>query len=83
VARFDPHTDLLRILEVMRYKEASDADKVLWINEVLGWETFHGIQVPVPATVTWLDEGTPWSTWIHDDVVYNVEVSEYIRARGP
>lgn len=83
VARFDPTTGLLRILEAMRYKEATDEDKVLWINEMLGWERFHGIQVPVPATVTWLDEGTPWSTWIHDDVVYNVEVSEYIRARGP
>lgn len=83
VARFDPDTDLLRILEAMRYREASDEDKILWINEALGWETFYGIQVPAPATATWLDEGTPWATWIHDDVVYNVEVTEYIRARGP
>jgi len=83
VARFDLHTGLLRLLEAMRYKEATDEDKVLWINEVLGWQTFNGVQVPTPATVTWLDKGTPWSTWVHEDVVYNVDVSEYIRARGP
>lgn len=83
VARFDPHTGLLRLLEAMRYKEAADEDPVLWINEVLGWQTFNGVQVPTPATVTWLDEGTPWSTWVHEDIVYNVDVSEYTRARGP
>ncbi len=83
VARFDPTTGFLRLLEAMRYREASDEDRVLWINEVLGWQVFNGIQVPSPATVTWLDEGTPWSRWEHDDVVYNVDVSAYIRAKGP
>ena len=81
VVRFDPNTGLLRILEAMRYKEATDEDKTLWINEVLGWQTFEGIKLPGPATVTWLDEGTPWSVWMHDDVVYNVDVSDYVRSR--
>ena len=83
VARFDPNTGLLHLLEAMRYKEASDEDRVLWINKMLGWQAFNGVLVPSPATVTWLDEGTPWSRWEHDDVVYNADVSEYIRARGP
>jgi len=83
VARFDAHTGRLCLLEAMRYKEASDDHKVLWINEVLSWRAFDGIQVPTPATVTWLDEGTPWSRWEHDDVVHNVDVGEYIRSRGP
>jgi hypothetical protein len=83
VARFDPITGLLVALEAMRFKEATDEQKILWINQTLGWGAFDGIQVPNPSTVTWLDEGTPWSTWIHDDVVYNVDVTEYIRSRGP
>jgi hypothetical protein len=83
VARFDPRSGLLRLMEAMRYKEATDEEKVLWINEVLGWGSFNGVQVPTPAAVTWWDEGTPWSTWEHDDVVYNVDVSQYIGARGP
>ena len=48
-----------------------------------GEQTFHGIKIPSPASVTWLDEGTPWSVWTVEDVVYNVDVSEYIRAKGP
>jgi hypothetical protein len=83
VARFDPVSGLLLALEAMRYKDATDVQKVLWINQILDWEAFHGVQVPNPSTVTWLDEGTPWSTWMHDDVVYNVDVAEYIRAEGP
>ena len=80
---FDASTGRLRMLEAMRYKEATDDTPVLWINEVQGWQAFHGLQIPSPATVTWLDEGTPWSTWDHEDVVYNADVSDHIRARGP
>jgi len=56
--------------------------KIPWRNEPLGWQTFHGVMVPSPAATTWLDEGTPWAVWTIEDVVYNVDVSEYIRARG-
>lgn len=79
---FDPETGLLRRLEAMRYKEAGSAAKVPWRNEILGWRSFHGIRIPSPATVTWLDEGKPWSIWTVEDVVYNVDVTAYIRARG-
>jgi hypothetical protein len=51
-------------------------------NELLGWQTFHGVKIPSPASVTWLDEGTAWSMWTIEDVVYNVDVAETIRARG-
>lgn len=51
-------------------------------NEPLGWQTFHGVKIPSPASVTWLDEGTASSVWTIEDVAYNVDVAEYIRARG-
>ena len=79
---FDPQTGLIRMMEAMRYREATDEAKIPWRLEPLGWETFHGIMIPSPAAVTWLDEGTPWLVVTIEDVAYNVDVSEYIRARG-
>ena len=79
---FDPQTGLIRTMEAMRYREATDETKIPWRNEPLGWQTFHGVMIPSPAAVTWLDEGTPWAVWTIEDVAYNVDVSEYIKARG-
>ncbi len=79
---FDPQTGLIRAMEAMRYREATDEAKIPWRNEPLGWQTFHGIESPSPAATTWLDEGTPWAVWTIEDVVYNVDVSEYIKAKG-
>jgi hypothetical protein len=79
---FDPQTGLLVKMEAMRWKEATDEAKTLWRNEALGWQTFHGIKIVSPGTVTWMDEGTPWSVWIIEEVVYNTDVSEYIKASG-
>jgi hypothetical protein len=80
---FDSQTGLIRTLEAMRYREATDEAKIPWRNEPLGCQTLNGIQIPSPVSVTWLDEATPWSVWTVEDVVYNVDVQEYIRARGP
>jgi hypothetical protein len=79
---FDSQTGLLLRMEAMRYREAKDEAKIPWRNEPLGWQTFHGIKIPSPASVTWLDEGTPWSVWTIENMAYNVDVSEYIGARG-
>ena len=79
---FDPQTGLIRTMEAMRYREATDEAKIPWRNEPLGWQTFHGIMIPSPAATTWLDEGTPWAVWTIEDVAYNVDVSEYVKASG-
>jgi len=79
---FDPQTGLMCTLEAMRYREAADEAKIPWRNEPLGWQSFHGVMIPSPAATTWLDEGTPWAVWTIEEVVYNVDVSEYIRASG-
>lgn len=42
------------------------------------YKTIIGDQIPSPATVTWLDEGTPWSMWTVEGLTYNVDVSEQI-----
>ncbi|MFN2135726.1 MAG: DUF6544 family protein [Candidatus Promineifilaceae bacterium] len=80
---FDPQTGLIDHLETLRYRDAEDAEKIVWINEVLGWAPFHGLQLPSPAAAIWADEGTPWLFLSLDEVVYNADVSDYIRAKGP
>jgi hypothetical protein len=79
---FDPETGLIRSMEAMRYREATDVEKIPWLLEPLRWEIFHGMMIPSLATATWLDEGTPWLVWTVEDLAYNVDVSDYIRARG-
>ncbi len=79
VARFDPQTGLIRYLEVMRYKEET---KILWINEVQYWRTINGYQLPYIGAVTWFDDGRPWAVFAIEEVVYNADVSEYVRATG-
>lgn len=83
VARFDPQTGLLRFLESMRYKGADSEAKSLWINEVVEWGSLNGKLMPTIATPTWFEDGTPWVVFTVEDVAYNVDVREYIRARGP
>lgn len=79
---FDPESGRLLALETWRYREAKDQEKIPWRNEVLGWQTFHGIQIPSPGSATWLDQGRPWAVFTVEDVAYNVDVSEYVRGRG-
>ncbi|MCJ7620414.1 MAG: hypothetical protein MUP64_09385 [Anaerolineae bacterium] len=80
---FDPQTGLIRTMEAMRYREATDEAKTRWTLEPLGWKTFHGVLIPSPAAVTWHDDGTPWLVIEVEEVAYNVDVEEYITAREP
>jgi hypothetical protein len=83
VARFDPETDLLHILESMRYKGTDSEGKTLWINEALEWSTVDGHTTPAVSAATWFDEGTPWAVFTVEDIRTNVDVEAYIRAKGP
>lgn len=79
---FDPATGLISRLESMRWRDENSSAKILWTNQILGWQTFNGVQVPSPAAIIWGDMGTAWFTPVVEDIAYNVDVSEYIRARG-
>jgi hypothetical protein len=79
---FDPQTGLIAQMEALRPK-GTDLDKLTrWILKPESWQTFNGVLIPSPASVTWEDEGTPWAVFTIDDVRYNVDVTEYIRGRG-
>jgi hypothetical protein len=81
IARFDSETGLLHMLESMRFKGGEER-KTLWINQVRAWDTVDGHRIPSSGVLTWLDEGTPWAIFNVEELVYNREVSEYIRAKG-
>jgi hypothetical protein len=85
VVRFDLETNLVRWMEVMRYKGTeANSRKVLWITESLPGKTISvsGATLNAVGSATWLDDGKPWAFFTNEDVIYNVDVQEYVRARG-
>lgn len=80
---FDPETGLIRQMEALRYREATDEAKIPWRMEPLSWARFHSLLLPARAAVTWVDEGRPWLVMEVEEIVYNVDVQAYIRAKGP
>jgi hypothetical protein len=84
IVRFDPETGMLDLMEVMRYKGGDpNAAKILWFaggNQT--WGLVNGYQLPIRGGATWFDEGKPWAVFTVEEVVYNVDVQEYIRAKG-
>jgi hypothetical protein len=83
VARFDPTTGMLHLLESMRYKGADGEGKTLWFNETLQWGAVDGNTTMVVGAATWFDEGTPWAVFTVEDIRFNVDVQDYIQAKGP
>ena len=71
VARFDLQTGMLRFLEAMRYKDAADEAKTLWICEARDWQDINGNTLAVVGAITWFSEGTPWAVFTVEEVVYN------------
>lgn len=82
VARFDPDTGLLRVLESMRYKGEDAEAKTLWINEVVEWGELDGRMLPVATALTWADEGSPWAQLTTEQVVYDVALDDQLRPIG-
>jgi hypothetical protein len=80
---FDAGSGLLRSMEAPRYRSAADEARIPWRLEPLGWREFHGLRIPSPAAVTWLDQARPWAVFAVEDAAYNADVSEYLRAPGP
>jgi Family of unknown function (DUF6544) len=79
---FDPISGLLRQIEALRWRDEKSAEKIRWINQIQGWKTFHGLKLPSPTAIIWQDQGFAWFTPEVEDVVYNVDVSTYIRGQG-
>lgn len=83
VVRFDPDSGLINWFESMRYHGTTSATKTLWLNQTLTWGTRDGKPFYTTGAAIWMDDGKPWAVFTVEDVVYNIDVKEYIRAKGP
>jgi len=84
VMRFNSETGLLDSMEAMRFRDSGpQAKKILWITRNIESKKIEGTQLDTVGTATWLDQGNPWATFNLEEVNYNVDVSQYIRRKGP
>lgn len=83
VVRFNPKTGLVDTMEAMRYRDPGEGKpKILWITRTDAGATLPGTQISAVGSAIWLDQGRPWATFTLEELVFNVDVSEYIRQRG-
>lgn len=83
IVRFDPDTGMFTGMEGMRCREAGQPDKkVLWLTRTVPGPTLPDSPLSASGAVIWLDQGFPWAIFTLEDIVYNVDISDYIRQRG-
>ncbi len=80
--RFDAVSGKIRSLKAPRYRSSTSARKVMWIAAHIGTKTIGPADVPAVGMAMWLDQGKPWAFFTAEDVRTNVDVGEYVRARG-
>ncbi len=83
VVRFDADSGLITWFESMRYQDATSTKKTLWLNQILAWGTQDGKPFATAGAAIWMDNGKPWAVFTVEDVIYNLDVQTYIRAKGP
>lgn len=81
IMRFDPVSGMLNYIEAMRHRDSPEK-KVLWIDEAFDWGQVNGYTIPTTGKITWFDQGSPWAVFTVEELVYNADVEEYIRAKG-
>ncbi len=83
VVRFSPETGLIDWFESMRYQNQASAEKLLWLNKAEEWKPLNGLLTQTAGSAIWMNDGKPWATFHVEDIRLNVDVDEYIRAKGP
>ncbi len=82
IVRFHPDTGFPVLFEAMRYKDAQSNSKTLWINEAIDWEYFGDQLLLKTGSLYWLGDRHPWAVFTVEEIIYNVEVFDYLRERG-
>jgi hypothetical protein len=73
---FDSQSGLISRMEAMRHKNGPE--KVLWLVDFLRWGQFQGSLLPTQISITWADDGKPWSYWDWEAFEWNVDITEHI-----
>ncbi len=82
IVRFNPDTQLIDWFESMRYHNNASPAKTLWLNQTLEWGVLNGQLTNLTGSAIWMDDGKPWAVFHVEDIVFNVDAQEYIRAKG-
>lgn len=83
IVRFNPRTNLMDLMEAMRYRDLGQGQpRILWIIRNELGQPVAGTTIPSASSVMWLDQGTPWAYFNLEELVFNADVSTYIRQRG-
>ncbi len=83
IVRFNPQTNMVDTMEAMRYRDLGQGQlKILWIIRNEPGQPVAGTTIPSASSVMWLDQGTPWAYFNLEELVFNADVSTYIRQRG-
>jgi hypothetical protein len=82
LVRFDPKTNLIDWMESMRYHGSQSEAKTLWMNKSVLWSERDAKPFLTKGSAIWMDDGKPWATFEVEDIVYNVDVAEYVRGKG-
>lgn len=80
---FDAESGLPVSLDAARWKAPDSPARLNWHIALSGWQRHGGMLVPTRWALTWEDENGPWFVGEINEVNYNVDVEEYIRAPGP
>jgi len=82
LVRFNPQTGLIDMMEAMRYRELGQGQpRILWIVSTEEGQPVAGTNLPSVGSVMWLDQGKPWAYFNLEELIYNTDVSTYIRQR--
>jgi hypothetical protein len=76
---FDSRSGLLERVSTLRYRSAG-RPKVPWHVDYLQWAPADGGTYPSAVSVTWEDQGHPWSFWTIDGFARNVDISREMEA---
>lgn len=63
-------------------RASTSDEKILWTATNVGTRTVGLQHTLAVGSATWADQGRPWAFFETEDVRYDVDVREYLRARG-
>jgi len=79
---FDPQTGMIIRFETLRYRDEK-LGAIRWWGDFIYGTDQNGDPVLENFTATWEDEGTPWLRVMFDEKVFNADIREFIRQKGP
>lgn len=83
IVRFNPRTNLIDTMEAMRYRDLGQGQpKILWIVRAEAGQLVPETNISSVGSVMWLDQGEPWAFFNLEELIFNQDVSTYIRQRG-